>query len=68
MESAPKWPGSVEDGIQFLRSFKEIVIHPRCQQTIKEARLYSYKRDRNTGDVLPQIVDAHNHYIDSIRS
>lgn len=67
IESAPKWQGSVEDGIQHLRSYKEIVVHPRCTETIRETRLYSYKRDRNTGDVLPQIVDAHNHFIDSAR-
>lgn len=62
-----KWKGSVEDGIAHLRSYKEIVIHPRCTNTVKEARLYSYKVDRLTGDVLTDIVDAHNHYIDSIR-
>lgn len=62
-----KWKGSVEDGIAHLRSYKEIIIHPRCTQTIKEARLYSYKVDRLTGDVLTDIVDAHNHYMDSIR-
>ncbi len=67
IESAPKWQGSVEDGIGWLRGRKEIIIHPRCRQTIKEARLYSHKVDRHTGDVLPSIVDAHNHYIDAIR-
>ena len=66
-EPVDKWTGSVEDGIAFMRSFREIVIHPRCAETIKEFRLYSYKVDRLTGDILPQIVDAHNHYIDSVR-
>lgn len=64
---SPKWQGSVDDGIRFLRSFREIVIHPRCKQTINEARLYSYKVDRLTGDVLAVLVDANNHYIDAIR-
>ena len=67
IESAPKWPGSVEDGIAWLRGRREIVIHPRCESTIREARLYSHKVDRHTGDVLPAIVDANNHFIDSIR-
>ncbi|MGA0604877.1 PBSX family phage terminase large subunit [Phenylobacterium sp. VNQ135] len=62
-----KWPGSVEDGIAYMRSLKRIVIHPRCVETAKEARLYSHKVDRLSGDVLPDIVDAHNHYIDAIR-
>jgi len=66
-EGVKKWPGSVEDGIQFLRSFKHIVIHPDCPETIKESRLYSYKVDRLTGDVTTKIVDAHNHCWDAVR-
>ncbi|MDN6740750.1 MAG: PBSX family phage terminase large subunit [Corynebacterium casei] len=67
IEAAPKWPGSIEDGVAHLRSYRRIIIHPRCKETIREARLYSYKVDRLSGDVLPQIEDKHNHYIDSIR-
>lgn len=66
-EAVEKWKGSVEDGIAFMRSFKEIVVHSRCVETIKEMRLYSYKVDRLSGDVLPVLVDANNHYIDAIR-
>lgn len=66
-EAADKWNGSVEDGIEFLRSFRQIIIHPRCVNTIKEARLYSYKVDRFTGDILPIVVDANNHYWDAVR-
>lgn len=62
-----KGAGSVEDGIAFLRSFDRIVVHPRCKQTAEEMRLYSYKVNALTGDVLPVVVDAHNHYIDAIR-
>jgi len=66
-EAVEKWKGSVEDGIAFMRSFKEIVVHSRCVETIKEMRLYSYKVDRLSGDVLPVLIDANNHYIDAIR-
>lgn len=66
-EAVEKWKGSVEDGIAFLRSFKEIVVHSRCTEAIKEARLYSYKRDRHTGDVLPDLIDANNHVWDAVR-
>ena len=62
-----KWPGSVEDGIAHLRSYREIIIHPRCTGTLKEARLYSYKTDRLSGDVLTTIVDANNHLLDAVR-
>lgn len=67
IEAVQKWPGSVEDGIAHLRSYAEIVVHPRCTETIRETRLYSYKKDRLTGDVLPVIVDSFNHYIDAVR-
>jgi phage terminase large subunit len=62
-----KWKGSVEDGIAHLRAYRRIVIHPRCVETVKEARLWSYKRDRLTGDVLPDLIDANNHYWDAVR-
>jgi phage terminase large subunit len=64
---AKKWGGSVEDGIEYLKNFMKIYIHSRCKNTADEFRLYSYKVDRITGDVLPIVVDKHNHYIDSLR-
>jgi phage terminase large subunit len=65
--SVEKWPGSVKDGIEHIRSYDEIVIHSQCASTLQEARLYSYKIDRRTKDVLPEIVDKHNHCWDAIR-
>ncbi len=67
ISAAKKWAGSVEDGIAHLRGYEEIVVHERCKHVADEMRLYSYKVDRVTGDVLPVIVDAHNHTIDSLR-
>lgn len=59
--AAKKWSGSVEDGISHIRGFDEIIIHPRCKHTQQEAKLYRYKVDQKTGDVLPIVVDKHNH-------
>lgn len=67
IEGVKKWPGSVEDGISFMKSFEKIIVHPRCTSTAREFRLYSYKIDRLSGDIMPAIVDANNHYIDAIR-
>ncbi len=67
IDGALKWAKSVEEGIEYLRSFKKIIIHPRCKHTIDEFRLYSYKVDKNTDQILPIVVDAHNHLIDSLR-
>lgn len=66
-EAVKKWTGSIEDGIQFLRSFREIVIHTRCNELAREFRLYSYKVDPRTGDITTKIIDAYNHGIDALR-
>ena len=66
-QAVDKWPGSVEDGIAYLRSFRRIVIHPDCVNMQREARLYSYKVDKMTGDITTKLVDAHNHGWDAVR-
>jgi len=67
VEGVDKWPGSVEDGVEFIKTFDEIVIHQRCKDMQEEARLYSYKIDKRTGDILPKIDDDNNHRWDSVR-
>lgn len=49
-----KWTGCEKDGIEHLRSYKNIIIHPRCPEAAKEARLWSWKKDRLSGDILPE--------------
>lgn len=66
VSAAKKWSGSIEDGIEFLKTF-EIVVHPRCKHTIDELNHYSYKIDKQTGDILPVIVDSWNHCLDALR-
>lgn len=66
IESARKGPGSVEEGVQFLKTH-DIVVHPRCRHVIDELTHYSYKTDPKTGDVLPVLLDRKNHVIDSLR-
>lgn len=60
-----KGKGSVEDGIEWLRSHR-ILVHPDCVNTIEELKRYRYKQNA-AGDVLPQLVDKDNHVIDGIR-
>lgn len=68
IEAVEKWQGSIEDGIKHLRGFTTIHIHKdNCPHTAEEFRLYSYKVDRMTGEVLPVIVDKHNHCPDCCR-
>jgi phage terminase large subunit len=61
-----KGKGSVEDGVEFLKSH-EIIVHPRCQHLADELTLYSYKMDSLTGRVLPVLEDRDNHCIDALR-
>jgi phage terminase large subunit len=67
ISAAEKWPGSLEDGVAHLKGFVRIHIHERCKHMQQEARLYSYKVDRVTSEVLPIIVDANNHGWDAVR-
>jgi len=67
ISAAEKWPGSVEDGITHLNGFEAIIIHPRCKNIAEEAVEYKFKVDRNTGEILPIIIDAFNHGWDAVR-
>jgi phage terminase large subunit len=65
--AAEKWPGSVEEGIEFIRSFEKIVIHPRCKHTIDDFKTYAFKTDKLTNEPLPIPLDKNNHSPDAIR-
>jgi len=67
IKKAKKAPGSIEEGIAFLRSFESIVVHPRCKRVLDEFKYYSYKVDKLTDEVTTQIVDKSNHFIDALR-
>ena len=63
---AIKGPGSVEDGVNFLKSY-DIVVHPRCRHLVDELIHYCWAVDRQTGEILSKLADAHNHVIDALR-
>jgi len=65
--AADKWTGCVEDGIAFIRTFDKIIIHSDCVEMAEEARLYSFKIDKITKEILPDIVDKFNHGWDAVR-
>ena len=66
IEPARKGPGSLEEGVEFLKTY-DIVVHPRCTHVIDELTLYSYQVDKLTGLVLPILEDKKNHTIDALR-
>lgn len=68
IESAPKWDGSIKDGIEHLRGqYDAIVIHPRAELAWDESHRYRWKTDPRTGDILPTPIDKYNHGWDAIR-
>lgn len=66
INASVKGKGSVEDGVEFLKSF-DIVVHPRCTETIRELMTYSYKTDPLTDRILPVLEDKNNHIMDALR-
>lgn len=66
MRPAIKGARSVEEGVEFLKSF-DIIVHPRCTHLIDELTHYSYKTDTLTGEVIPILEDKDNHMIDALR-
>lgn len=66
MGAAIKGAKSLEEGVEFLKSF-DIVVHPRCKHVIDELSLYSYEIDDQTGKVIPKLADKNNHTIDALR-
>ena len=67
ISAAKKWSGSILDGIALLKSFTKIYIHQRCKHAAEEFRLYQYKVDKNTEDILPIPLDLNNHIPDACR-
>jgi phage terminase large subunit len=64
--AANKGPNSIREGVEFLKTF-DIVVSPDCPQTIDELSLYSFKVDKLTQAVLPELEDKKNNVIDSLR-
>jgi phage terminase large subunit len=65
--AAIKGAKSLEEGVEFLKSF-DIIVHPRCTHLIDELSLYSYKTDPfDDSKVLPILADKDNHLIDALR-
>jgi len=66
INSAIKGSGSIEEGIEFLKSY-DIIVHPRCTHLIDELTLHCYKIDKLTSQILPVLEDKNNHVIDALR-
>jgi phage terminase large subunit len=67
LEAAEKGKNSIIEGIQFIRSFEKVIIHPRCKHTIDEFKNYRFKTNKVTNEIINVPEDKWNHSIDAIR-
>jgi phage terminase large subunit len=77
VKACKKWSGSVEDGVSFLQSFDNIIIHPNActnrdeqDELLAELYGYSYKvlfKDTPQEEVTAVIEDKSNNVSDAIR-
>lgn len=68
IRACEKGKNSVLDGIKYLKGFRKIYIHPRCTNLAREARLYCFKVDKHTEEViLDVVVKKNDHSWDALR-
>lgn len=58
---------TIEEGIQFMKSFEKIVIHSRCLGAWHDFDNYRWKQDAKTLEVLKIPLDKSNHVPDLVR-
>jgi len=68
MIGAVKGPNSVEQGLNFLQKYEEIVIHETlAPHAVDEFQSYSFKIDKQTDLITNELQQDKNHTIDSGR-
>ena len=65
IKPATKGGGSIVQGIQQLLQY-DIIVHPNCEETIKELENYAWDVDKE-GTGINKPIDAYNHCIDALR-
>ena len=64
--SSKKGPDSIRAGINKLQDY-EIIVHPKCVNTIIELNNYAWDKDSKTGRTLDRPIDEFNHLMDAFR-
>lgn len=65
--AAHKYPGSVNDGIRFMKGFKKVYITAESTNWRKEQQNYRWRQDPKTGEYLDEPIKAWDHLWDSGR-
>ena len=65
LKKAKKGPDSVQAGIRKLQDY-EIIVHPKCVNTIMEFDMYCWERDAD-GKPTDEPVKEYDHLMDALR-
>ena len=65
--AAPKWPGSIEQGIKWMQTRTNIVIDKDCVLSWHEFNAYDYENDPDGEVIEDAYPDKDNHTIDAVR-
>lgn len=66
IKPASKGKGSIITGIDKLKEY-EILISPKCENTIIELNNYAWKKDKQSNEYINEPIDSFNHCIDALR-
>jgi phage terminase large subunit len=66
IKGARKGKDSIVHGIQFIQNY-EIIVHPRCVNTVIELQNYTWKKDKSTNEYINVPEDKYNHLLDALR-
>lgn len=61
-----KGKGSILQGIQKIQQY-QIIVHPKCENTIIELQNYSWKKNKQTNEYTNEPIDTYNHLMDALR-
>lgn len=66
IRSSVKGADSINHGIQYISNY-DIIVLPKCENTITELENYSYKKDKHTNEYTNIPIDSFNHLLDALR-
>lgn len=66
IKAARKGRDSVNNGIDYIQSFK-LIVHPKCVNFLTELSNYTWDTSRETGAKLNRPIDDFNHLMDAMR-
>ncbi len=67
VEGFKKYPGSIVDGVNLMRTMMPFYVTERSVNVLKELDNYTHFKDERTGKFTKDPVDAFNHHLDGIR-